>query len=246
MGFYSSLAAVNRTTDAGKRSYAATGYLRPNLHRPNLKVLTEALASKITLDGNTATGVEFLHDGRKQTVKASKEVILSGGVYNSPQLLELSGIGDPDVLKAAGVECVVENNRVGKNLQDHVLGGMVYDLKDGLQSLDSLHGAEYQKAQQDVYDKTGKGPYGSPGMLMGFVSYASLVSKEVLDQTIADVRKDSLAQTPFEKEQEETIIKQLADPTFANIQTFCKPPQLSVVIPVALADFKKALGVSWT
>lgn len=117
MGFYSSLAAVDRSSDVGKRSYAATGFLRPNLHRPNLKVLTEALANKVVLDGNTATGVEFTHAGRKHTVKAIKEVILSGGVINSPQLLELSGIGDPEVLKAAGVECVVENTRVGANFQ---------------------------------------------------------------------------------------------------------------------------------
>ena len=112
MGFYSSLGAVNRSTDPGRRSYAATGYLRPNQGRPNLKCLVEALVTKITLDGNKATGVEFEDsDGKKHTVKASKEVILSGGVINSPQILELSGIGDPEVLKAAGVECKVENDR---------------------------------------------------------------------------------------------------------------------------------------
>ena len=123
MGFYSSLAAVDRSTDRGRRSYSATGYLRPNLGRPNLKVLVEALATKVNLDGNTARGVEFLHDGQKYLVKASKEVILSGGVINSPQVLELSGIGDPEVLKTAGVDCVVENKSVGSNFQDHVLGG---------------------------------------------------------------------------------------------------------------------------
>ena len=132
MGFYSSLAAVNRTTDPGRRSYSATGYLRPNLGRPNLKVLTEALATNITLDGNTATGVEFLYDEKKYSVKAAKEVVLSGGVINSPQLLELSGIGDPEVLKAAGVDCKIENKRVGANFQDHVLGGMLYDLAPGV------------------------------------------------------------------------------------------------------------------
>ncbi|KAJ9621623.1 hypothetical protein H2203_007112 [Taxawa tesnikishii (nom. ined.)] len=228
LGFYSSLGAVNRTTDPGKRSYAATGYLRPNLGRKNLKVLTEAQATRIVLDGTRATGIEFVHKGVRHQVSAAHEVILSAGVIQSPQLLELSGIGDPDVLRAAGVECVVENNRVGANFQDHVLGGMLFDLADGVQSMDALQGAEYAKAQQELYEKTNKGPYGSPGMLMGFVSYASLVSKEQLDATIAEIRENSLAQTDFEKAQEQVIVNQLSDPTFANIQAFCIPCQLDV------------------
>lgn len=222
MGFYSSLAAVDRTGDNGRRSYSASGYLRPNLSRPNLKVLVEALATQITLDGDTATGVEFLHDDQKYTVKASREVILSGGVINSPQLLELSGIGDPEVLKAAGIETKIENKRVGANFQDHVLGGMLYDLADGVISMDSMHGAEYAKAAQELYAKDSSGALGSPGMLMGFVSYASLVSKEKLDETISAIRKNSLAKTDFEKAQEDVIVKQLSDPRFANIQTFCE------------------------
>jgi len=237
MGFYSSLAAVNRTTDKGRRSYAATGYLQPNLGRSNLKVLTEALASKVILDGNTAIGVKFTHGGSTHEVKASKEVILSGGVINSPQLLELSGIGDPKILKAAGVDCIVENTRVGANFQDHVLGGMMWDLKDGLISLDALHGQEYQKAQEAIYKDTGKGPYGSPGMLMGFVSYASLVDKETLEATIDEIRKNSLAETDFEKRQEDVIVRQLSDPNFANIQTFCIGCQLDVSAGHSQIDF---------
>ena len=115
-----------------------------------------------------------------------------------------------------------------QNFQDHVLGGMVYDLTDGLTSLDSLHGEEYQKAMQEAYNKTQEGPYGSPGMLMGFVSYASMVSKETLDQTISDIRANSLAKTQFEKDQEEVIVRQLSDPTFANVQIFCIGAQLDV------------------
>lgn len=222
MGFYSSLASVNRTTDNGRRSYAATGYLRPNLGRPNLKVLCEAMASQIILDGDTATGIEFTYQGRKHQLRASKEVVLSAGVIQSPQLLELSGIGDPDVLRAAGIETKIKNKSVGANFQDHVLGGFLYDLKDGITSLDSLHGVDYQKAQEKIYRETGKGPYGSPGMLMGFVSYASLVDQKTLDQTIEEVRKHPSAKTEFEKAQEEVIVKQLSDPTFANIQTFCE------------------------
>lgn len=203
MGFYSSLGAVDRTNDKGNRSYAATGYLRPNLKRPNLKVLTEAHAAKILLSGDEATGVEFLHGGQTYKVEASKEVVLSAGVIQTPQLLELSGIGDPDVLKGAGVECVVENKSVGANFQDHVLGGMLFDLAPGVMSMDALHGEEYRKQQQEIYENTQNGLYGSPGMLMGFVSYASIVSKEELDSTVAEIRKNSLAKTKFEKAQEE-------------------------------------------
>lgn len=202
MGFYSSLGAVNRSDDPGKRSYAATGYLRPNLGRKNLKVLTESQATKIILDGTTATGAEFVHGGKSYQVNAKQEVVLSTGVIQTPQLLELSGIGDPEVLQKAGVQCVVENKRVGANFQDHVLGGLLYDLAPGVESMDALHGEEYAKQQQEVYEKTQKGPYGSPGMCMGFVSYASVVTLEELEATIAEIKKNSLAETKFEKAQE--------------------------------------------
>lgn len=228
MGFYSSLGAVNRSDDPGKRSYAATGYLRPNVGRPNLKVLTEAQATKIKLSGTGATGVEFVHDGKAYSVNSSKEVILSAGVIQTPQLLELSGIGDPAVLQKAGVDCIVENTGVGANFQDHVLGGLLYDLKDGVQSMDALHGEEFAKMQQDVYEKEAKGPYASPGMLMGFVSYASVASPEELNDTIKQIKEKSLAKTKFAKAQEQIIINQLRDPTFANLQTFCIPCRLDV------------------
>lgn len=123
------MGAVNRTDDPGKRSYAATGYIRPNLGRKNLKVLCGAHVSKITLDGNTATGAEFIVDGQTHTISASREVVLCAGVIQTPQILELSGIGDPEVLRAAGVEVKVENKAVGANFQDHVLGGILFDLK---------------------------------------------------------------------------------------------------------------------
>lgn len=105
---------------------------------------------------------------------------------------------------------------------------MLYDLADGVISMDALHGEEYQKAQQELYEKTNNGPLGSPGMLMGFVSYASIVSKKTLDETISEIRKDSLAKTDFEKRQEDVVVRQLSDPTFANIQTFCIPCQLDL------------------
>ena len=73
-------------------------------------------------------------------------VIPSSGVIHTPQLLKLSDIGDPEVLRQAGVQCVVENRSVGANFQDHVLGGMLFDLTPVVLSLDALHGEEYAKA----------------------------------------------------------------------------------------------------
>lgn len=210
LGFYSSLAAVDRSSDVGKRSYSATAYLRPHLGRRNLKVLTEALVTKIILDGNTAKGVAFTHAGQAYKVEAVREVICSAGTIQTPQILELSGIGDPAILENAGVSCIVENKRVGANFQDHVLGGMMWDLKEGIDGFDSLHGEEFAKIHQEIYDKSGTGMYSSPGMLMGFVSYASLVSKEELEQTIKEVREHSMAVTDFEKAQEE-VGKKLSD-----------------------------------
>lgn len=107
-----------------RRSYSAREYYEKNANRPNLSLLTSALVSKIGLEkggpqGVKATGVSFLVDGTAYTVKANKEVIVCGGVINSPQLLELSGIGSPEILGKAGIDVVVDNPNVGENLNDH-------------------------------------------------------------------------------------------------------------------------------
>lgn len=228
LGFYSSLGAVNRSTDPGNRSYAATGYLKPNLSRPNLKVLCEAQATTILLSGTTAAGAAFVHAGKSYEIQAKKEVILSTGVIQTPQLLELSGIGDPDILDKAGVPCKVPNKCVGANFQDHVLGGLLYDLAPGVDSMDALHGEDFQKAQHEIYEQTQKGPYGSPGMMMGFISYSSVAERDELSSTVSSIKEHSLAVTPFQKAQEKLIIDQLRDPNFANLQTFCIPCRLDV------------------
>jgi len=106
-----------------RRSYAARAYYEPNAERTNLSLLTNALVAKILLEKNggdaKATGVQFIVDDATHTVKVKKEVIVCGGVINSPQILELSGIGSPSVLQKAGVDLVVDNAGVGENLNDH-------------------------------------------------------------------------------------------------------------------------------
>lgn len=120
---------LQMTIDNGRRASTASAYLRPALKRPNLTVLTGAMATRIVLEGKRATGIEYLCDGVRQIASAGREVILAGGVINSPQLLMLSGIGDPGEMAAHGIETSHALPQVGKNLRDHVSVILMYKRK---------------------------------------------------------------------------------------------------------------------
>jgi choline dehydrogenase len=107
------------TTRSGRRSSVARAYLEPALGRPNLEVLTGALVHRILIEGDTAAGVEYSQGSRLAYARAEGEVIISAGAINSPQLLQLSGIGDPGQLAAVGVTPRHELPAVGANLNDH-------------------------------------------------------------------------------------------------------------------------------
>ncbi|MFD6392072.1 GMC family oxidoreductase [Nocardia sp. NPDC060259] len=121
----------------GRRWSTADAYLRPAMKRANLTVRAESLATRVLFDGTKATGVEYLHDGQTHTVTANREVILCGGAVNSPQLLQLSGIGDEEELKGHGIEVVAHSPEVGANLQDHLIAALGYSVES-----DSLFTAE--------------------------------------------------------------------------------------------------------
>jgi len=114
------------TVKNGRRWSAADAYLRPALARENLTVATDTHATKIIFEGNRAAGVEYIQRGKTITVYADREVICCGGVINSPQLLMLSGIGDPAELAAHGIAVKVALPGVGKNLQDHISAAISY------------------------------------------------------------------------------------------------------------------------
>ncbi|MGD9952169.1 MAG: GMC family oxidoreductase [Burkholderiales bacterium] len=107
------------TTKNGRRASAATGYLRPAMKRPNLRVEVEALATKVLFEGARAAGVEFRQGGRTRLAHAAREVILAGGSFNSPQLLQLSGVGPRALLERHGIPLVLDAPGVGEDLQDH-------------------------------------------------------------------------------------------------------------------------------
>ena len=110
---------LQMTIRNGRRCSAASAYLHPARARAGLWVEVNALASRVLLEGDKAVGVEYWQNGVKHVARASREVLLSGGVINTPQLLMLSGIGDPERLSQSDIRTLVASPGVGRNLQDH-------------------------------------------------------------------------------------------------------------------------------
>jgi choline dehydrogenase len=113
------------TTRRGRRASTAVAYLRPAKGRTNLQVETSALAQRIVFDGRRAEAVEYRQAGTLRTARARKEILVSGGAYNSPQLLQLSGVGPAELLRTHGINVVLDAPGVGHDLQDHLQVRMV-------------------------------------------------------------------------------------------------------------------------
>ena len=114
----------------GERCSAAAAYLHPVMDRPNLKVMTGTMATRVVMEGRRATGVQYWQGSKTGTVQARREVILSGGAFNSPQLLMLSGIGDGSELAHRGIDVVHHLPGTGRNLQDHLDFIQLYRSRD--------------------------------------------------------------------------------------------------------------------
>jgi choline dehydrogenase len=119
------------TQKRGRRWSSADAYLHPAERRPNLTIRTGALTTRVLVENGRATGVEYRSGGRVHTAHATREVVLSGGAINSPQLLMLSGIGPADHLREVGVEVVHDLPGVGEGLQDHPLVPVVWNVRSG-------------------------------------------------------------------------------------------------------------------
>ena len=109
-----------RSTHKGIRSSAARRYLHPAREKGNVDLLTNIRVSRILFDGARATGVEYIENGQARSVRATSEVLLCAGAFNSPQILKLSGIGPGDELRQHGIDVKVDLPGVGENLQDHL------------------------------------------------------------------------------------------------------------------------------
>jgi choline dehydrogenase len=132
------------------------------MRRPNLRILTEAPARRVLLEGQRCTGVVYEHQGRRVEARAGREVILSAGAVATPQLLELSGIGRPEVLKAYGIAVAHALPAVGENLRDHIAARLVWRVKEPRVSYNHKARGLGAATQALKYAATGGGFFGLP------------------------------------------------------------------------------------
>ncbi|MEP7299964.1 MAG: GMC family oxidoreductase N-terminal domain-containing protein [Caldimonas sp.] len=132
VGRYEGARYLEQTAHAGRRWSTATAYLRPATDRPNLQVITEAMVTRVNVEAGRATGVHFHRPEGSHYVRARREVLICAGAIQSPQLLEVSGIGDPRRLAALGIPVVAAVSAVGENLSDHLQVRCTYETDEAI------------------------------------------------------------------------------------------------------------------
>jgi choline dehydrogenase len=156
VGFFQS------TQRQGRRWSTASAYLRPALEHNDLVVETEALLTNVVIESGRAVGVRYLRDGVEREARAAREVVLSGGVINSPQMLMLSGIGPADHLREHGIDVIVDAPRVGTGLQDHPVCATLWRTPNTRNA--------WEDATPDnlaLWQREGRGPMASHGVEAG-------------------------------------------------------------------------------
>ncbi|KAK7728761.1 hypothetical protein SLS53_009366 [Cytospora paraplurivora] len=189
--------AMSIDPDSCTRSDTATAYYGPVKARTNLHVVTGAIADKITFDTSRkvpkAVGVQVQRDGNARTVEVTKEVILAAGVFGTPKLLELSGIGDKSLLEKLGIPVIVHNHNVGENLQDHLNAGVSFEVADGVQTMDGLSRQEPEAigAAMQEYISKKQGPFALGGNYAGsLIPVPDFVEGPEAEATLGKVLSD--------------------------------------------------------
>ncbi|KAG7449768.1 alcohol oxidase [Guyanagaster necrorhizus] len=182
------------------RSYSASAYYAPNADRSNLLILTNAHATKVNLTKTEsgryqATSVTLVKDGLTKSVHASKEIILSAGSFQTPQLLELSGIGQERLLQSFGIECLIDLPGVGENLQDHALTHVIVEVDEDVETLEVLSDPAKLKEHEELY-KIQKGIFaGVPSATFAFFPAESIATTNEVETWISRANLESARNT---------------------------------------------------
>ncbi|KAG8527837.1 uncharacterized protein KY384_006753 [Bacidia gigantensis] len=216
------------TLGTAQRSFAANAYWEPVANRPNLHVITNALVSNIVFDGAqadklTATGLNFSVNGQSYIANATKEVILSGGTMNSPQILELSGIGDPNILTKYGIEVKIDNPNVGENFQDHPQCGVTFIPNEGEITFDQFFNDTQLQYWTSVYEQNHTGILASGVSQTAQLSWPQILPTDQKDRPSDTVQKlyngSAEGLRPGLKEQLDLTAKKVTDPNQSSLQT---------------------------
>lgn len=158
------------TTRDGRRCSSAAAYLRTARKRPNLNIIINAQATRVLFRGREAAGVEFLKGGKLQAVTARREIVISGGSINSPQLLQLSGVGSGEFLSGFNIPIVSDLKSVGENMQDHFGVAMTFRVKGAITINDHVNNPLRRMKMGLQYLLFHKGPMASnAGLCQGFI-----------------------------------------------------------------------------
>ncbi|KAA1467387.1 alcohol oxidase [Dentipellis sp. KUC8613] len=211
------------------RSYGATAHYEPNIHKKNFVVVTGAHVTRVLLqpgdDGDVvATGIEFVKGGETFTAKASREVILSAGSFQSPQLLELSGIGGRDVLEKHGIKQLVDLPSVGENLQDHCYVPFAIEVDEDVETYECLHDAERLAKELKLYQTEKRGMLSSMFSAFAFAPLNAVANAKEVERLEKLVDNDtSLLSYSAHAKQYPYLRKWLSDPTKAQIEIVQMP-----------------------
>ena len=127
------------TTRGGVRCSTAKGYLKPAARRANLRVVTDALTTRILFEGRRAVGIDYSVGGETRTARAAREIVLASGAYNSPQLLQLSGVGPARLLQSLGIAIVADMPGVGEGLNEHYSGRTIMRVRESITINDAVN-----------------------------------------------------------------------------------------------------------
>jgi choline dehydrogenase len=197
-GSYEGAFYLQYSTRRGLRNSSAAGYLRPAKNRPNLTVLPDALSTRVLMDGKTATGVEYLAGDERRAVKARREVILSCGPLASSKLLELSGIGNSDILQKFGIPVVHHLPGVGENLRDHPNSRITFECSKPITINDVLRSPlmKLKEGLRFIFKGEGLLTICSATAQMNYRSSQSVAQPDLVLRLLPLSGKDRYARTP--------------------------------------------------
>ncbi|KIK53500.1 hypothetical protein GYMLUDRAFT_232744 [Collybiopsis luxurians FD-317 M1] len=215
------------------RSYAATAYYAPNTTRDNLVLFSKTQATKIVFNEShggqlVATGVEVISDGKKLTLKAEKEVILAAGSFQSPQLLELSGIGKKEILQKHGIQPLVELP-VGENLQDHPWVPFMFEISNKIETLDVLGNPERLQQEVKLYQERQRGMLSSVFSAFSFLPLQSVMTGKELSSFLQRLDQDpGSTGSAFDQKKVDFIKHWIQDGKHAQIELLQIPGFFSI------------------